>query len=169
MCPVSPAMPLPDPTAPRLRLSGDPTLPRVNTLPRGNTAPASPFVHAQFAQALPTPRPPELAPADPRRVFALRAAAAITPSSGGVLPPERRQRLNKDAAALGLRPFDAALIIAIVQDAARTGRDPLGGHTADQLALIRPVPARRPSSADTLMLMVATVAVLLAFAAIALR
>lgn len=164
MCHQSNVTPAPDPTAPRLRLSGDPVLPRVNTLPRSNTAPASPF-----AQALPAPRPPGLTPADPRWVFAVRAAAAITPSSGGVLPPERRQRLNKDAAALGLRPFDAALIIAIVQDAARTGRDPLGGHTADQLALIRPAPARRPSSADTLMLMAATVAVLLAFAVLAMR
>lgn len=163
------AMPKLDPTAPRLRLSGDAVLPTGNTMPRRNTAGVPARAHAPFAAAQPTPRPPDLTTADPRWVFAVRAASALTPASGGILPPERRQRLTKDAAALGLRPFDAALIIAIVQDAARTGRDPLGGHTADQLALIRPAPARRTAPPDTLMLVVATIAVLVALAAIALR
>ncbi len=41
------------------------------------------------------------------------------------------------APVLGLRPFDAGLIIAIVQDAARCGSGPLDATTERSLSLIR--------------------------------
>lgn len=41
------------------------------------------------------------------------------------------------AQRMGLRPFDASLVIAIVQDGAREG-DPLGENCEDRLRLVRP-------------------------------
>ena len=42
------------------------------------------------------------------------------------------------ANGLGLRPFDASLVIAIVQDAARNGETPLGSDAERRLALVTP-------------------------------
>ena len=63
---------------------------------------------------------PALDPADPRWVLAVRTAAAL---QGSALTPERRARVMRTARRIGLRPFDANLIIAIVQDHARRRRD----------------------------------------------
>lgn len=62
---------------------------------------------------------PELRPTDPRWVLAARAYSQL---QGTTLTPERRRRVLKIANQLGVRPFDASVIIAIVQDHARTGR-----------------------------------------------
>lgn len=87
-----------------------------------------------------------LTPADARWAMAAATANALEGGAAAILRPERRHHLVKLATSLGLRPFDANLIIAIVQDAARTGQGPLGPHVADRLALVRH-PAREP--ADT--------------------
>ncbi len=58
---------------------------------------------------------------DPRWVLAVRCAEAL---QGAVLPPEKRQRLVDLGKRLGLSPFDANLVIAIVQDQARRGYAP---------------------------------------------
>lgn len=58
---------------------------------------------------------------DARWVLAVRAREALEGGRAAVLPPERRARLNDLGRRLGLRPFDVSLIIAIVQDEARTG------------------------------------------------
>lgn len=60
-----------------------------------------------------------MAPTDPRWVLAARAYSQL---EGTMLTPDRRQRVLKTARAIGVRPFDATLIIAIVQDQARAGR-----------------------------------------------
>lgn len=62
---------------------------------------------------------PALEPTDPRWVLAVRAYSQL---QGTTLTPERRRRVLKTAAQLGVRPFDANVIIAIVQDHARNGR-----------------------------------------------
>ena len=59
---------------------------------------------------------------DARRIMALRVAEQIEGGRAALITPEKRARLMTISRALGLRPFDASLIIAIVQDAARTGR-----------------------------------------------
>jgi len=61
---------------------------------------------------------PIASPTDPRWVLALRTAEAL---DGAVLPPERRDRLVRLGKLLGMTPFDANLVIAIVQDQARRG------------------------------------------------
>jgi hypothetical protein len=89
--------------------------------------------HASAAARPASPR----TPADPRWVL---AAAAITALDGGraaILAPARRRRLMTTAVALGLREFDASLIIAIVQDAARRG-EPLNAGAASSLAMVAP-------------------------------
>lgn len=85
---------------------------------------------------------------DPRWMLAVRASHAIATvdhSAGGsrgasrlgFLAPEHRRRLVAEGARLGLRPFDTNLVIAIVQDAARSGADPLGDEARARLALVR--------------------------------
>jgi len=78
---------------------------------------------------------------DARLVFALRVAERLEGGRAAILTPETRGRLMSLSERMGLAPFDASLVIAIVQDAARRGEtadDPL---TAGRLTLVRP--ARR--------------------------
>ncbi len=74
---------------------------------------------------------------DPRWVLAVRAAEAL---QGAVLVPERRQQLLKLGRRLGLTPFDANLVLAIVQDQARRGHLPASCPAAgiEQLAMVPP-------------------------------
>ena len=60
----------------------------------------------------------DLDPTDPRWVLAVRAYSQL---QGSALPYDGRRRLLQTARALGVRPFDANVIIAIVQDHARRG------------------------------------------------
>jgi hypothetical protein len=83
---------------------------------------------------------PLLDPADPRWVLALRARAQL---QGGALPPDRRAQLMRAARAMGMRDFDATMIIAIVQDQARRGVE-LGGG-AGTIALLAPPERERRS------------------------
>jgi hypothetical protein len=75
-------------------------------------------------------------PADPRWVLATRAAASIQGGRAGILPPDQRAGLIALGTRLGLRTFDSHLVIAIVQDAARTGRPVAEPDTRQQLAMI---------------------------------
>jgi hypothetical protein len=75
-------------------------------------------------------RNPALDPTDPRWVLAVRAASQL---ENGTLTPERRERVMRTARLLGVRPFDANVIIAIAQDHARRGV-PLG-DAADLIAM----------------------------------
>lgn len=76
----------------------------------------------------------DLDPNDPRWVLATEARIAL---QGATLTADRRQRLLGLAHQLGMRPFDANLVIAIVQDEARSGSaaPPLAGR-------LRIIPAR---------------------------
>ena len=61
---------------------------------------------------------PDLHPASPHLAFAASIARAL---EGSMLTPERRESLVLEAQSLGLRAFDANLVIAVVQDRARRG------------------------------------------------
>ncbi len=78
--------------------------------------------------------------ADPRWVLAVRTAEHL---QGSILTPDQRPRLVNLGRLMGLTPFDANLIIAIVQDQARRGYEPDYCPTAGepQLSLI-PLPRR---------------------------
>lgn len=79
---------------------------------------------------------------DARWVTAARASQAIEGGKAAVLRPEVRARLVTSAERMGLRPFDANLVLAIVQDAARQGHTIQDADTIDRLAMVR---GREPS------------------------
>ncbi len=87
---------------------------------------------------------PTLDPTDPRWVLAVRAYSQL---QGSAMTWDRRQRVLDTADRLGVRPFDANLIIAIVQDHARRGR--ALDEAAGTLALLDP-PAATSRDATTL-------------------
>ncbi|MCC7387510.1 MAG: hypothetical protein IT431_01950, partial [Phycisphaerales bacterium] len=72
---------------------------------------------------------------DARWVLAVRASEAVEGGRAAVIRPEARQRLVSTARTMGLRPFDANLVLAIVQDAAREGRTARDLETIDSLML----------------------------------
>ena len=74
-----------------------------------------------------------LDPADPRWVLAVQAYSQL---QGAALTYDRRQRVMRTARQLGVRSFDASVIIAIVQNHAREGR--ARGAAAGTLALLQP-------------------------------
>ncbi len=88
-------------------------------------------------------RNPSLDPTDPRWVLAARTHSQL---QGSALTPERRARVLRTARQLGVRPFEANVIIAIVQDHARRG-SPLA-KAADTLTLLRD-PRPRPTPRAT--------------------
>lgn len=75
---------------------------------------------------------------DPRWIFAVQVAKNIEGGRAAILIPERRHKLLIIATSLGLRPFDANLVIAVVQDGARSGEGSLSNEAEDRLKLIRP-------------------------------
>ena len=78
-----------------------------------------------------------LSPQDARWRLAVDAASSLEGGRAAMLTPERRKRLLARANVLGLRPFDANLVIAVVQDAAMEGRA-LSPETQSRLLMVRP-------------------------------
>jgi hypothetical protein len=81
-----------------------------------------------------------MSPLDARWVFAASVAREIELSGApgaGVLSPERRKTLSRLATRLGLRAFDANLVIAIVQDGCRSGEGALSARIGERLTLVR--------------------------------
>lgn len=74
---------------------------------------------------------------DPRWALAVRTNSMLQGGRAAVLPPESRRFLVGLGKDINLRPFDANLIIAIVQDAARAGYDPLGTEARLRLKMVR--------------------------------
>lgn len=85
-----------------------------------------------------------IAPSDARWILAVRASDAIEGGRAAVIRPEARERLVHTAGAMGLRPFDANLVLAIVQDAARQGRTPQDADTVDRLTMVGPAERSAP-------------------------
>ena len=121
------------------------------------------------------PRSPALEPTDPRWVLAVRVAYMIQGGRAAILRPADRRHLHRLASYMGIKPFDANLVIAIVQDAARSGdassaRVRLGPEVADRLVMLRvterPARTERPTSPFALLLASSGVAAVLAAAAI---
>lgn len=94
-----------------------------------------------------------LLPDDPRWVLAARAASLLEGGRAALLTPDRRRRLMGLADRMGLRPFDAALVIAIVQDAARTGTGSVPCSVADRLRMVGGAPPANHASRVPLQLM----------------
>lgn len=74
---------------------------------------------------------------DARWVLAVRTTMALEGGRAAILRPADRRTLVALATSMGLRTFDAALVIAIAQDAARTG-EALSGSPQERLSMVRP-------------------------------
>jgi hypothetical protein len=74
-------------------------------------------------------------------VLAVRVNYALDGGRAAILDPQSRAMLIDLAKLLGLQPFDANLIIAIVQDSKRQTGDGLTPDTRARLGLL-PDPAR---------------------------
>lgn len=81
-----------------------------------------------------------LEPTDPRWLLAARTHHEL---EGSTLSPERRERILRTARHLGVRLFEANMIIAIVQDHARANR-PIG-EAQPLLGLLRQPERAAPS------------------------
>ena len=119
---------------------------------------------------------PALEPTDPRWVLAVRAAYMIQGGRAAILRPGDRRHLHRLASYMGIRPFDANLIIAIVQDAARSGdassaRVRLGPEAAERLAMLHheDEPAKAAHAMSPLALLLASSGVAAVLAAAAIR
>ncbi len=67
---------------------------------------------------------------DARRILATRVGECLEGGRAAILTPMRRRRVMRLAHMLGVRDFDAHLVIAIVQDGARQG-EPTSAAAAD--------------------------------------
>jgi len=119
----------------------------------GQAAPAE-AVAASVAQA--NREAAGLTADDARAILAARVADSLDGGRAAILPAQRRQRLLDLARRLGLRPFDANLVIAIVQDGARSGQVHPGG-TDPRLALVGAPQRRSGSGAIGLILAAVTI------------
>ena len=79
-----------------------------------------------------------MSPLDSRWVFALKASQLLEGGVAAILRPEHRRRLLSQARRIGLRDFDANLIIAIVQDGRRSGLGALNPDAEQRLTLVHP-------------------------------
>lgn len=79
---------------------------------------------------------------DPRWVLAVSTFRELDGGVAAVLSPEKRARLLKSGQRMGLRPFDSNLVMAIVQDGARRGVDPLNSEAIARLHMVHPAPER---------------------------
>lgn len=77
-----------------------------------------------------------LAALDPRWVLAVQVYRELQGGNAAVLTPESRKRLLAAGQRMGLRAFDANLVIAIVQDGARSGSDALREDVVARLELV---------------------------------
>lgn len=75
---------------------------------------------------------------DVRLSFATQVATRIEGGKAAILRPAARERLLSEGKAVGLRPFDVSLVIAIVQDAARRGEGVATGPVSSRLGLVGP-------------------------------
>lgn len=135
---------------PALRLVNSADAPPLRASPRGNSvrlAPSAPAAAPSARRAVVDANrlASGMSPADARWVFALRAASALEGGLAGIIRPEVRERLVHDARKLGLRPFDANLIIAIVQDGRRSGVGALNPDVESRLTLVRPADEPKPT------------------------
>ena len=118
-------------SSPHLRLTAQ-SAPRSHRRDAETGAPdVRPIRSPSEADSTQNVEPPALTANDPRWVLAIRTHELL---DGSLLRPEARERLLRLGRTMGLGPFDANLVIAIVQDQARRGLGP--GAGVGQLALI---------------------------------
>lgn len=127
-------------TLPRGPADGRPKLRLVRDEPVEQ--PASAELPVRFGPPAAPPPPAIKDPLDARWVLAVRAAQSL---QGPILTPERREHLLNVGKRVGLTPFDANLVLAIVQDQARRGvaASLIPSQAEPQLRLVPPPRAEK--------------------------
>jgi hypothetical protein len=82
-----------------------------------------------------------LTPSEAREILTARVAELIQGGRAAILTPEHRARAVRIARMLGVRDFDAQLVIAVVQDRARRGEIE-SGQTGLSPATVAQAPLR---------------------------
>gem|GEM_PF-6657509 len=85
-----------------------------------------------------------LSAADARVIFATQVQDCLEGGRAAILRPQRREELLALSHRMGFRPFDANLIIALVQDAARRG-EVLAHVASAHSSTSEPMHAREPT------------------------
>ncbi len=86
---------------------------------------------------------------DPRWLLAIKASTLLEGGKAAMLRPHNRRELMTLAKFMGLRAFDAGLVIAVVQDGARSGEGALSSGVRTRLTLVGS-PQITGASRDTL-------------------
>lgn len=87
---------------------------------------------------------------DARQLLAIKATQSLEGGRSAILRPEARRGLVDHAGKMGLRAFDANLVIAIVQDAARRGEGLNDIPTQGRLNMVGgPKAGSKPASKNT--------------------
>lgn len=118
---------------PTLRLADDSPPSGRRTIPAARTG-----IDPRHAVAKENRLASGMSPLDARWIFALKASQLLEGGVAAILRPEHRRRLLSQARRIGLRDFDANLIIAIVQDGRRSGHGALNPDVEQRLTLIHP-------------------------------
>lgn len=107
---------------------------------RGGAAVAS---NPVASRAIAPPATPISDPLDPRWMLAVRTTHQL---EGSILTPEKRELLIREGVDSGLTPFDANLVIAIVQEQARRGVPAVWCAIAGEEQLRMIAPPREPDT-----------------------
>jgi hypothetical protein len=91
-----------------------------------------------------------LSPSDARWMLAIKVSQRLDGGNLALLTPERRREIVSLATRIGLRQFDANLVIAIVQDGARSGEGVLSPGVAGRIGMVGgpSLGARKPETAE---------------------
>jgi hypothetical protein len=92
---------------------------------------------------------------DATRLFAMQVSESLEGGKSAILTPSNRHRLLRLGQRLGVRDFDANLVIAIVQDGARRGESIQTDLTRDRLRLVSATGAKREHASMVRMIVVA--------------
>lgn len=121
----------------RLVVDGEVMSPRAERVPRSpHVRTASPDAAARREVARENRDAAAMPRNDARLVFAQRAAACLEGGKAAILRPEVRKRLLTEGTSMGLRSFDANMIIAVAQDAAQRGVMTDSGDVLGQLRFV---------------------------------
>lgn len=116
---------------PMLRLVNSAAATDAQALPENDTGPQQ----AAWRVATENLAASRISALDSRWIFAVQVSRHLTGGRAAALSPERRAALLSTARNLGLRAFDASLIIAVVQESTRSGEG-LSREFEERLAVI---------------------------------
>ena len=104
--------------------------------PESATAQAAREAYAARQVATENRKSAMLDPEDARWTVAVATAMALQGGRAALITSEKRAEIAKLATRSGLRPFDASLVMGIVQDAARNGEPALSVGVQSRLKLV---------------------------------